>query len=103
MYSKRRNEMKRKFTDEHLQNVQVQADYYRNVNQRDSDNLNAYIRLYLERNGLEAPAGLLPDVLRSEPEFKRLKSIFEKSWANMRSFNGANLKEFKEIHLLKKQ
>jgi hypothetical protein len=42
-------------------------------------------------------------VLRSEPEFKRLKSIFEKSWANMRSFNGANLKEFKEIHLLKKQ
>ena len=90
--------VKRKFTDAYLQSVQTQKDYYNNVNERDSDNLNAYIRLYLERTGLNAPSGLLPDVLRAESEYKRLKTQFYSSFANLRAFNTQYRKELKELH-----
>ncbi len=89
---------KRKFTDTYLQAVQTQKDYYNNVVQADSDNLKAYTRLYLERTGLNAPSGLLPDVLRSESEYKRLTAQFNRSFANLRAFNTQYRKELKELH-----
>ena len=90
--------VKRKFTDAYLQSVQTRKCYYNNVMQADSDNINAYTRLYLERTGLNAPSGLLPDVLSSESEYKRLTTQFNRSFANLRAFNTQYRKELKELH-----
>ena len=94
--------MTRKFTDTYLQSVQTQKDYYNNVVQADSDNLNAYIRLYLERTGLNAPSGLLPDVLCAESEYKRLTVQFKRSFANLRAFNTQYRKELRELHRIER-
>ena len=95
--------MKRKFTDSELREVETKTSYYNQLSQKASENLNCYIKLYSERNGINIKSGLLPDCITKDSEYIRLRDKFRFLFSESRLLNKLYAKQLKELHEIKRQ
>ena len=95
--------MKRKFTDSELMEVETKTSHYNELSQKASENLNAYIRLYSERNRLTITSGLLPVCITKDLEYIRLRYKFRFLFSELRRLNKLYSKQIKELHEIKRQ
>lgn len=95
--------MKRKFTDSELKEAEIRTSHYNELSQKASANLNAYIELYCEKNGIVMLNGLIPDCLRKEAEYIRLREKFRFLFSELRKANKLYSKQLKELHEIKRQ
>ena len=95
--------MKRKFTDSELMEVETKTSHYSQLSQKASDNLNAYIKLYSKGNGIVIKSGLLPDCLKTDLEYIRLRNKYQLLFSELRRLNKLYSKQLKELHEIKRQ
>ena len=95
--------MKRKFTDSELMEVETKTSRYSQLSQKASDNLNAYIKLYSKGNGIVIKSGLLPDCLKTDLEYIRLRNKYQLLFSELRRLNKLYSKQLKELHEIKRQ